>query len=104
MEKNRGASNDTLLIVDAINKQTEILKEVMSNMEKRIDKIEVEVQKNSKIINEMCYNRCINNDINFNGFTIKLKTILIILFVIECIQLLNYVDSNIIQSILLSLI
>lgn len=93
--------NHTLLIVNAINNQTEVLERLLNNRLNDIEKIVIENKKNIESIN--C-NRCVDAKLDYNGFTIRMKTLLTIIIIMEIIQLYEYFNNPDIKSLILNLI
>jgi hypothetical protein len=57
----REMSNDTLLLINAINRQTEVLEQSLKRIEARLDSIE--------------RNKCINSQFNVMGCKLSLNTL-----------------------------
>jgi len=92
-------NTDTLLIVNAINRQTEIL-------QKTLERLESVSNENKKILDDINCERCIHSSFEYNGISIKMKTILTIILMSQVVILMSIegVDVSFVKSILLSLL
>ena len=99
MSNDKIDSNGVLLIVDAINRQTDVL-------QKRLDNIESVGNETNEIVKNINCDRCVNSSIEYNGMSIKFKTILttILLFEILILMSTEGIDVSFVQGILLSLL
>ena len=60
-DKPREMANDTLLLIDSINRQTEVLEQSLKRIEVRLDSLE--------------RNRCINSQFNVMGCKLSINTL-----------------------------
>ena len=118
--------NDTYLIVHAIDRQTEILENFLFEIKKtstenqhllkEIDRTTSEnlkilknmnktINNNNETLKQISTERCINSSIEYNCYTIKFRTFMMMLLLLQIMILLsiNNIDVSTIQSMILSL-